>query len=92
MKLPFANLEVALVDDWKKLKTYGTVIFGAVMGFIQLFGPELRDWWISMPDDVKAIIPANYQVAIKYAIAFFSIIALRAFTVRKIGADDDAAK
>lgn len=89
MKLPFTGLEVALADDWKKLKTRGTVLFATAMAALQILGPELRDWWENMPDDIKSVIPANFQSGIKYAILFLMIIALRYTTVRKMDKTND---
>jgi hypothetical protein len=68
---------IGLADNWKRLHTRGTVIASGAMGMISLFGPELREAWASMPDDLKQIVPATAQKAIAYAILFCTLVAIR---------------
>ena len=75
---------VGLADNWKRLHKSGTVVFSGAMGAISLFGPELRQAWVSMPDDLTQVIPATGQKAISYAILFCTLIAIRYAAVRRI--------
>lgn len=73
----FVKIRAKLTEDWRELRKKSSIWFAFLFGMLQLNGPILRDWWTSMPDELKQVIPANFQVAIKYALLFGSLIALR---------------
>jgi hypothetical protein len=75
---------IGLADNWQRLHTRGTVLFSGAMGLISVFGPELREAWASMPDDLKQVVPATGQKAIAYAILFCTLIAIRYAAVKRI--------
>jgi hypothetical protein len=74
---------IGLADNWKRLHTRGVVVFSGAMSMISLFGPELREAWASMPDDLKQIVPASGQKAIAYAILFCTLIAIRYTAIKR---------
>lgn len=82
---PFINrFELRLADNWKRLHTRGVVLYSGTMGLISAFGPVLREAWHSMPDDLKAVVPATVQQAIAYTILFTTIIGVRYTSVRRV--------
>jgi hypothetical protein len=66
-----------LATDWKELKTKATVLFSTFMAAVSILGPQLRDSWAAIPDDLKLVIPANVKTGISYAIVFLLMIAFR---------------
>lgn len=87
------KFRLTLADGWQKLHTRGTVILSAAMAAISAFGPEIREAWRNLPDDLKSIIPAHAQQGIAYAILFASIVAVRYTAIRRVpkeGADADS--
>ncbi|MBY4866789.1 hypothetical protein K6W76_09740 [Burkholderia anthina] len=76
--------KVTLADDWRNLHKRGTVILSSVLAAISAFGPEIREAWHSVPDDLKSVIPAHFQQAIAYAILFATIVAVRYTAVRRV--------
>lgn len=92
VRAPFVNrLELRMADNWRRLHTRGVVVYSGILGLISAFGPVLREAWHSMPDDLKAVIPANVQQAIAYTILFTTIIGVRYTSVRKVPATDQGA-
>lgn len=80
--------KITLADDWQQLHKRGTVILSSALAAISAFGPEIRDAWHNVPDDLKAIIPAHAQQAIAYAILFASLVAVRYTAVRRVPPPD----
>lgn len=74
---------IGMADNWKRLHKSGTVIFSGAMGLISVFGPDLRNAWASMPEDLKQVIPATMQKGIAYAILFCTLIAIRYAAVKR---------
>lgn len=67
-------MKLILHPDWRELHKRVTVIVPGVLGAISAFGPEIRDAWRAIPDDLKTVIPAHVQQAISYAIFFCALI------------------
>lgn len=84
------SLRVRLVNDYKEVKTKGTFLFAAFMTLLSGLGPSLRETWLSMPDELKNVIPAGYQRAISYALIFLLFIAVRYGKVERRRGDDAA--
>ena len=84
--------KVTLADDWRNLHKRGTVILSSALAAISAFGPEIREAWHSVPDDLKAVIPAHFQQAMAYAILFASIVAVRYTAVRRTCTGDQEGK
>lgn len=63
----------------RQLSTWLALIFGVV----QLLGPQIRETWASLPDDLKSVLPGSVQKAIAYAILFFMFIAARSLTFER---------
>ena len=78
-----AGFRLRLADDWRRMHTRGTVIASGVMATVSAVGPELREAWRGMPDDLKSVIPPHLQQAIAYAILFCGFIAIRYTTIRR---------
>jgi DMSO/TMAO reductase YedYZ heme-binding membrane subunit len=85
-----AGFRLHLADNWRNLHKRGVVIYSGAMGLVSAFGPILREAWHSMPDDLKAVVPANVQQAIAYTILFCTIIGVRYTSIRKAPAPDQA--
>jgi hypothetical protein len=75
---------VGLADNWRRLHTRGVVVASGFMSVVSLFGPELREAWGSMPDDLKQVIPATGQKAIAYAILFCTLVAIRYTALKRV--------
>jgi hypothetical protein len=75
---------VGIADNWRRLHKSGTVVFSGAMGLVSVFGPDLRNTWASMPDDLKQVIPATAQKGIAYAILFCTLIAIRYAAVKRV--------
>ncbi|WP_438396506.1 hypothetical protein [Caballeronia sp. DA-9] len=90
--IPFTNLKLKLADDWRRLHTRGTVIWSATLGGVSAVGPILRESWHSMPDDLKAVIPAHAQQAIAYAILFATIIGVRYTSIQRVPPHEPGAQ
>jgi DMSO/TMAO reductase YedYZ heme-binding membrane subunit len=90
--IPFTNLKLKLADNWRELHKRGVVIYSGVLGLVSAFGPMLREAWRSMPDDLRAVIPASVQQAIAYAILFATIIGVRYASIQRVppAVDGDA--
>jgi hypothetical protein len=67
-------MKLSLSEDWRSLHKRLPVILSGACATISAFGPEIRDAWHSVPDDLKAVIPAHMQQAIAYAILFCGLI------------------
>ncbi|MFL9883130.1 hypothetical protein PQR66_08845 [Paraburkholderia agricolaris] len=85
------KFRLTLADGWQKLHTRSTVILSTAMAAVSAFGPEIRDAWRNLPDDLKSIIPAHAQQAIAYAILFASIVALRYTSIQRVPKEGDDA-
>jgi len=90
--IPFTNLKLKLADNWRELHKRGVVIYSGVLGLVSAFGPMLREAWRSMPDDLRAVIPASVQQAIAYAILFATIIGVRYASIQRVPPADGDAK
>ena len=83
-------MKISLSDDWRSAHKRLPVIFSAVCASISAFGPEIRDAWRSVPDDLKAIIPAHVQQGIAYAILFCALIGAHYVQIQRRPADAPA--
>lgn len=79
-----AGFRLRMADDWRRMHLRGTVIYSGVLGAVSAVGPVLREAWHSMPDDLKAVIPAHAQQAIAYAILFATIIGVRYTSIVRV--------
>jgi hypothetical protein len=80
-------MKLSLSEDWRSLHKRLSVILPAVCAAISAFGPEIRDAWHSVPDDLKAIIPAHLQQAIAYAILFCALVGAHYVQVQRRAPD-----
>jgi len=83
------NWKLGLADNWRQLHKKGTVIFGWLFTVFMGFGPLLVQTWNTMPPEMKAVIPQNFQQWIAYTMFGLTFISLRYTSVRK-KEDDDA--
>jgi hypothetical protein len=67
-------MKLSISEDWRSLHKRLPVILSGVCAGVSALGPEIRDAWHAVPDDLKAVIPAHLQQAIAYAILFCALI------------------
>lgn len=80
---------VSLHEDWRSIWKRASVTFASILAMIQLFGPEIQAWWLTMPTELKEVIPDNVQRGIKYALIFGSFVALQFLRFNFKGNKDD---
>lgn len=74
---------VRISNDIALLKSQLSTWLALIFGVVQLLGPQIRETWASLPDDLKAVLPGSVQKAIAYAILFFMFIAARSLTFER---------
>jgi hypothetical protein len=78
------KFKISLADDWRLMHRKGTFWFSTGMATISALGPEIRETWRSLPDDLKAVIPAHAQQAIAYTILFCCFLGVRYTTIQRV--------
>lgn len=71
------NLKLRLVDDAAKVHTYSSTQIAAAFGVISLASPFVTAFWAGIPDEVKALLPDTWRLAIAIAVGCMAIIAAR---------------
>lgn len=66
-----------LVDDAAQVHTYSSTLTAAALGVISVASPFVEAVWTGMPEEVKALLPGNWRLAIAIAIGCLAIIAAR---------------
>ncbi len=86
-------MAIRLVDDWKKVWTYGSAQLALLGAAISAAGPAL-DAWNVVPDAVKKVLPASLSAAMPLIIIFGAIFAVRHVTTGSSAeaASGDASK
>lgn len=70
-------LNLRLVDDASKVHTYSSTVIAAALGAISIVSPFLDAAWTGMPEEVKALLPNTWRLAIAITIGCLAIIAAR---------------
>lgn len=68
---------IRLADGWQRLHKSSTVLVSSTAAAVSAFGPQIREAWRSIPDDIKSMIPAHAQQAIAWTIFFCVLVGLR---------------
>lgn len=68
---------IRLAEGWQRLHRSSTVIVSTTAAGISAFGPQIREAWRSIPDDIKSMIPAHAQQAVAWTIFFCVLVGLR---------------
>jgi hypothetical protein len=84
-------MKLSISEDWRSLHKRAPVIFSGMCAAVSALGPEIRDAWHSVPDDLKAIIPAHLQQAIAYTILFCALIGAHYVQIQRRAPDAPSA-
>lgn len=69
-------MKIRLVDDWKRIHTYGTARVAYVMAGVGALGPWVASAWVMIPQDLRDSLPHTARQAmawVLFAIFLFSI-------------------
>lgn len=72
-------MPIRLVDDWKKVVTYGSAQLALAGAAVAAASPAL-DAWNAVPDTVKHMLPSTLELAMPMVIFFVAIFTVRHFT------------
>jgi hypothetical protein len=59
-------MKLSISEDWRSLHKRLPVILSGVCAGVSALGPEIRDAWHAVPDDLKAVIPAHLLIGAHY--------------------------
>lgn len=78
-----------LVDDWKKVHTYGSAQIaaaGALLSGVATFLASNADFaqtvWSTMPEGLREMLPANWRFGITVSVWCIGVVTARYFTTK----------